>query len=86
MFENASIDNINSWISGGGGLVFLSSLLWCRLKIRAQCDTISELKKEMKLKADDEDFKEMKKDNKEDHKAIFDKIDALPQKIIDLMK
>jgi hypothetical protein len=84
--EGASVDNLNTWISGGGFLGILTSTIWCRVKIKQQCSVITELKQEMKTKADDEDLKEIKKDNKEDHLLINKKIDDLPARILQLIK
>jgi len=41
MLETMSIDNINSWISGGGFVGVIASLayntVWCKMKLKSQC-------------------------------------------------
>jgi hypothetical protein len=86
LIEGAAVDNVNSWISGGGFLGVLASTIWCRIKVKQQCDTIIELKKDLREKADKDVLSTMDKKNELAHNRLGDKIDALPQKIIDLIK
>jgi len=55
------------------------------LKIDHDSD-IKELEDALKTKADISEVKELKRENKEDHKTLFDKVDNLPFKIIELLK
>jgi hypothetical protein len=86
LFDTVGIDNVNSWISGGGFLGVLSQSIWCRIKIKSQCATIADLKKEIKDKADKEVFDKMDFKNDAAHNMLFEKIDKLPEKIMALMK
>jgi len=86
MFETVAVDNVNSWISGGSALGVLTSLNWCRIKIKSQCAIITELKKEMKSKVDEKTFDKFDRKNDSAHGRIFDQINTLPARIKAEMK
>jgi len=49
-------------------------------------EDVDSINNTLKGKADISELKEFKKENKDDHKALFKKVDDLPFKIIELLK
>ena len=57
MLDTMSVENVNTWISGGGLVGVLTSLNWCRMKIKQQCDIINSMKEKCEKKHDIVDSK-----------------------------